>query len=491
MTLQIYNTLKRTKEPFVPLKPGSVGMYACGVTVYDLSHIGHARALVVFDVIYRYLKYRGYTVTYVRNYTDIDDKIIKRAQEEGVTYKEIAERYIQEFDYDMELLGMEKPTVSPRATDHIAEMITMIQILIDKGFAYVVDGDVYFNVGKFPAYGKLSGKNIEELNAGARIEVDERKQNPLDFALWKRSKEGEPFWECPWGRGRPGWHIECSVMSQKYLGKTFDIHGGGMDLIFPHHENEIAQAECASGEPFARYWIHNGFVNINQQKMSKSLKNFFTIREILHTYHPEVLRLFLLSNHYRSPVDYSEQNLAEAKSGLDRFYALLKDLDEMTNLNAGSAPQSLGERNLVKELQAFPDTFHRAMDDDFNTAEVLGHLFVLTRSLNALVNQKKKFPTFQLAEGTRALAKQQFRLVGEVFGLFREAPQDYFQKQRDKGLAAAAISQEEIEQLIKMREQARGARDFAQADAIRAQLLEKGIVLKDTPQGTEWTTKGS
>jgi cysteinyl-tRNA synthetase len=491
MTLQIYNTMKRNKEPFVPLKEGFVGMYACGVTVYDLSHIGHARALVVFDVIYRYLKYQGYTVTYVRNYTDIDDKIIKRAQEEGVTYREIADRYIKEFDYDMQLLGMEKPTFSPRATDHIGEMIAMIQALIDKGFAYEVDGDVYFNVGKFPEYGKLSGKNIDELNAGARIEVDERKQNPLDFALWKRSKEGEPFWDCPWGRGRPGWHIECSAMSQKYLGTTFDIHGGGMDLIFPHHENEIAQAECASGKPFARYWIHNGFVNINQQKMSKSLKNFFTIREILDTYHPEVLRLFLLSNHYRSPVDYSEQNLAEAQSGLDRFYALLKDLDEMTGLNPGSAPQSLGERNLVEELKAFSDKFSQAMDDDFNTAEALGHLFALTRNLNALVNQKKKFPTFQLAEGTRALAKQQFRIVGEVFGLFRESPQDYFQKQRDKGLAAAAVSQEEIEQLIKMREQARHARDFAQADAIRAQLLEKGIVLKDTPQGTEWTTKSS
>jgi len=491
MTLQIYNTMKRNKEPFVPLKEGFVGMYACGVTVYDLSHIGHARALVVFDVIYRYLKYRGYTVTYVRNYTDIDDKIIKRAQEEGVTYREIADRYIKEFDYDMQLLGMEKPTFSPRATDHIGEMIAMIQALIDKGFAYEVDGDVYFNVGKFPEYGKLSGKNIDELNAGARIEVDERKQNPLDFALWKRSKEGEPFWDCPWGRGRPGWHIECSAMSQKYLGTTFDIHGGGMDLIFPHHENEIAQAECASGKPFARYWIHNGFVNINQQKMSKSLKNFFTIREILDTYHPEVLRLFLLSNHYRSPVDYSEQNLAEAQSGLDRFYALLKDLDEMTGLNPGSALQSLGERKLVEELKAFSDKFSQAMDDDFNTAEALGHLFALTRNLNALVNQKKKFPTFQLAEGTRALAKQQFRVVGEVFGLFRESPQDYFQKQRDKGLAAAAVSQEEIEQLIKMREQARHARDFAQADAIRAQLLEKGIVLKDTPQGTEWTTKSS
>ncbi len=330
MTIQIYNTMKKKKEEFVPLREGSVGLYACGVTVYDLSHIGHARALIVFDVIYRYLQYRGYKVTFVRNYTDIDDKIIKRAQEEGVTYKDISDRYIKEFDHDMDMLGLEKPSVSPRATDHIPEMIAMVEALIEKGFAYEVEGDVYFSVGSFSEYGRLSGKNIEELNSGARVEVDERKQSPLDFALWKKSKEGEPFWECPWGKGRPGWHIECSAMSQKYLGTTFDIHGGGMDLIFPHHENEIAQAECATGAPFARYWIHNGFVNINQQKMSKSLKNFFSIREILETYHPEVLRLFLLSNHYRSPVDYSEQNLTEAKVGLDRFYAVLRDLGEIT-----------------------------------------------------------------------------------------------------------------------------------------------------------------
>ena len=374
MTIQIYNTMKKKKEEFVPLREGYVGMYACGVTVYDLSHIGHARALIVFDVIYRYLQYRGYKVTFVRNYTDIDDKIIKRAQEEGVTYKDISDRYIKEFDHDMDLLGLEKPTVSPRATDHIPEMIAMVEALIEKGFAYEVDGDVYFSVGSFSEYGKLSGKNIEELNSGARVEVDERKQSPLDFALWKKSKEGEPFWECPWGKGRPGWHIECSAMSQKYLGTTFDIHGGGMDLIFPHHENEIAQAECATGEPFARYWIHNGFVNINQQKMSKSLKNFFSIREILETYHPEVLRLFLLSNHYRSPVDYSEQNLTEAKVGLDRFYAILRDLDEIKSLDKGSAAQSLGEKRLVTELQEFPGKFTAAMDDDFNTAAALGHL---------------------------------------------------------------------------------------------------------------------
>ena len=489
MAIQIYNTMMKKKEEFVPLREGSVGMYACGVTVYDLSHIGHARALIVFDVIYRYLKYRGYKVTFVRNYTDVDDKIIKRAQEEGVTYKDISERYIKEFDRDMDLLGLEKPTVCPRATDHIPEMIAMVQALIEKGFAYEVDGDVYFNVGSFSAYGKLSGKNIEDLNSGARVEVDERKKSPLDFALWKKSKEGEPFWECPWGKGRPGWHIECSAMSQKYLGATFDIHGGGMDLIFPHHENEIAQAECATGAPFARYWIHNGFVNINQQKMSKSLKNFFSIREILETYHPEVLRLFLLSNHYRSPVDYSEQNLTEAKVGLDRFYAVLRDLDEITSLDKGSAAQSLGEKRLAAELQEFPEKFTAAMDDDFNTAAALGHLYTLTRSLNALVDQKKKFPTFQIAEGTFTRAREQFQMVGNIFGLFRESPQAYFAKKKEKGIESAGMAPDEIEALIKARELARKGKDFKKADEIRKQLEEKGILLKDTPQGTEWTTK--
>ena len=489
MTIQVYNTMKKKKEPFVPIREGFAGMYACGVTVYDFSHIGHARALVVFDVIYRYLKHLGFNVTYVRNYTDIDDKIIKRAQEEGVTYKEISERYIKEFDYDMELLGVEKPTHAPRATDHIPEMIAMVQALVDKGFAYEVDGDVYFKVSRFSEYGKLSGKNIEDLSAGARVEVDERKQSPLDFALWKKSKPEEPFWECPWGKGRPGWHIECSAMSQKYLGKTFDIHGGGMDLIFPHHENEIAQAECATGEPFARYWIHNGFVNINQQKMSKSLKNFFTIRKILETYHPEVLRLFLLSNHYRSPVDYSEQNLTEAKTGLDRLYALLKDMDEIQAAARKSAELSPAEEKMRDDVQAFSEKFTEAMDDDFNTAAALGHLYTLTRTLNMFIDQKKKDPSVHISDETIKRAQEQFQKVGSIFGLFNESPHSYFQKQREKGLTAAAISPEEIERLIAERLAARKAKDFKRADEIRNQLAEKGIILKDTPQGTEWTTK--
>ncbi len=327
MTINIYNTMKRKKEPFIPQKEKEVTMYACGVTVYDLSHIGHARAMVVFDVIYRYLRASGYDVTFVRNYTDIDDKIINRANEESVPFNVISERYIKEFDIDMKALGIKVPEHTPRATEHINEMIEMIETLIKKGHAYVVDGDVYFDVSSFKEYGKLSGKDTDSLLSGARVNIDERKKSPVDFALWKNSKEGEPSWDCPWGKGRPGWHIECSVMSKKYLGDTFDIHGGGMDLIFPHHENEIAQAECASGKEFAKYWIHNGFVNIDKEKMSKSLKNFLTIRDVLKDYHKEVIRLFLLSNHYRSPVDFSHQNLIEAKTGLDRFYSVLRDLN--------------------------------------------------------------------------------------------------------------------------------------------------------------------
>ncbi|MGA2151407.1 MAG: cysteine--tRNA ligase, partial [Geobacteraceae bacterium] len=316
MPLRVYNTLTSGKEEFVPLRPGKVGMYVCGVTVYDYSHIGHARANVVFDVICRYLRFLGYEVTYVRNYTDIDDKIINRANADGVPYNVISERFITEFDRDMAQLGLELPTFQPKATDHVGDIIDLVARLIDKGHAYAAGGDVYFCVEKFATYLKLSGRNLEEMQAGARIEVDEKKRHPMDFALWKEAKPGEPFWESPWGKGRPGWHIECSAMSIRYLGETFDIHGGGKDLIFPHHENEIAQSEAATGRPFVRYWLHNGFVNINAEKMSKSLGNFFTIREVLEKYDSEVLRFFLISAHYRSPLDFSDQNLTEAESGM-------------------------------------------------------------------------------------------------------------------------------------------------------------------------------
>ena len=319
MSLKIYNTLTGKKEEFHPLKEGKVGMYVCGVTAYDFSHIGHARAAVVFDVIFRYFKYRGYEVTYVRNYTDVDDKIINKANDERVDTKIIAERYILEYDRDMEALKVEMPTFIPRATEHIPEMLRLIERLIENGYGYEVQGDVFYEVSKFKPYGELSGKDIDQLQSGARVEVDDRKKAPLDFALWKASKPGEPAWESPWGKGRPGWHIECSAMSQHFLGETFDIHGGGADLIFPHHENEIAQAEGATGKPFVRYWIHNGFVNINQENMSKSLGNIFTIREILESYHPEAIRVFLLSHHYRSRVDFSDQSLKEAQMSWGRL----------------------------------------------------------------------------------------------------------------------------------------------------------------------------
>ena len=339
MALRIYNTLTGKKEDFVPLHENRVGLYVCGVTVYDLCHIGHGRSAVVFDTIYRYLRYRGYEVTYVRNFTDIDDKIIKRANDEGVDFKAIAEKYIEEFNIDMGRLGLEKPSVEPKATEHIPEMIQLISILVEKGFAYQRNGDVFFSVERFKDYGKLSKRNLDEMQAGARVEIDEKKENPLDFALWKASKPGEPSWESPWGKGRPGWHIECSVMSQKYLGETFDIHGGGKDLIFPHHENEIAQSEAATGKPFVRYWIHNGFVNINKEKMSKSLGNILTLKEIFKDWHPEVIRLFLLSHHYRSPLDYSVDSLSEAKAGLDRFYTTLNSIQK--ELKRLMAPQTL------------------------------------------------------------------------------------------------------------------------------------------------------
>ena len=491
MALKIYNTMTRKKEFFEPLRQGQVGMYACGVTVYDLSHIGHARAMVVFDVIQRYLKASGYSVDFVRNYTDIDDKIINLAIEQGVNNDVISERFIKEFDADMQSLGVETPTHTPRATGHIPEMIAMVQALIEKGHAYEVDGDVYFSVGSFRQYGKLSGKNIEDLQSGARVEVDDRKRSPLDFALWKASKQGEPWWDCPWGKGRPGWHIECSAMSQKYLGETFDIHGGGMDLIFPHHENEIAQAECTTGRPFARYWVHNGFVNINHEKMSKSLKNFLTIRDVLKSYHPEVVRLFLLSNHYRSPVDFSDQNLAEAKAGLERFYGLLFDLQGARAADKAEASLDELERSCREEIRAFPEKFSQAMDDDFNTAAAIGHLYSLTRSLNGLVDRCKKNPDALLPRDIVDATRNVFADAGAVLGLLQVTPAAYFEKQKEAGSASRGISPEEIEALIAERLQARKDKNWARADEIRNGLAEKGVILKDSPQGTQWSFKES
>jgi cysteinyl-tRNA synthetase len=491
MTLRIYNTLTGKKEEFLPLREKQVGMYACGVTVYDLCHIGHARSAIVFDVIYRYLRYRGYDVTFVRNFTDIDDKIIKRANQEGVDYRTVAEKYIKEFNIDMGGLYLEKPSFEPKATDHISGMIDLISILIEKGFAYQREGDVFFSVEKFKDYGKLSGRNLEEMQAGARVEIDEKKENPLDFALWKSSKPGEPFWESPWGKGRPGWHIECSVMSQKYLGETLDIHGGGKDLVFPHHENEIAQSEAATGKPFARYWIHNGFVNINKEKMSKSLGNILTIKEILKQWHPEVLRLFFLSHHYRSPVDYSEDGLLDAKTGLDRFYTTLHSIQEELKKPV-SAKQKKGDltpiENSHKAIESFQPRFEEAMSDDFNTAQALGYFYELQTALNSLLTLSGGQPTNEI-QALLNKANNHFLERGWVFGLFQEKPEVYTDRQKKEGLKKLGLLEEEILNMIEERKTARGNKDWKKSDEIRNDLLSKGIVLEDTPSGTNWKLK--
>ena len=450
MSLQIFNSLTRQKEQFQPLVPGQVGMYVCGVTVYDYCHVGHARVMVVFDIIYRWLQRLGYQVNYVRNFTDVDDKIIKRANEQGIDIDELTDSMIAAFAEDIGALGCLPPSFEPRATAHMPEMIAMIQALLERDVAYIAgSGDVLYAVRRFDGYGQLSGKNIDELEAGSRVEVDAGKRDPLDFVLWKMAKPGEPFWDSPWGRGRPGWHIECSAMSCGHLGDTFDIHGGGMDLKFPHHENEIAQARAANDGGFARYWLHNGFVNINAEKMSKSLGNFFTIREVTERYDPEVLRMFMLGTHYRSPLDFSDQALDAAKAGLDRLYTTRQRLSEAA---AGGLPAE----------------FIDAMNDDFNTPEALSVLFETTRALNK-----------QLDAGADAT-----ELAGRFIGmcdLLHIVYQDtavWFQGEGGDN--------EAIEALVAERSQAKKSRDFARADAIRDELAARGIVLEDTPAGTVW-----
>ncbi len=491
MGIRIYNTLTGNKEEFVPLQEKKVGMYVCGVTVYDLSHIGHARSAIVFDTIYRYFRYRGYDVTFVRNFTDIDDKIIKKANEEGTDCKAIAEKYIGEFNTDMGRLGLEKPSVEPRATEHVPEMIRLISTLVEKGYAYQGGGDVFFSVKKFKDYGKLSKRNLEDLQAGARVDIDEKKENPLDFALWKGSKPGEPSWESPWGKGRPGWHIECSVMSQKYLGETFDIHGGGRDLTFPHHENEIAQSEAATGKPFARYWIHNGFVNINKEKMSKSLGNILTVKEILKDWHPEVLRLFFLSHHYRSPVDYSEDSFNDAQAGLDRFYSTLEAIKDEVGKGpslSGAAGGSSALKEARQDIESFRTRFEEAMEDDFNTAQTLGYFFDLQRNLNTLLDISKGHPTQEIIS-TLNQGLDHFSKTGWVFGLFRENPEQYLSQRRKEGLKKLNLTEEEILRSVGERNLARKEKNYKKADEIRKDLLSKGIVLEDTPSGTIWKIK--
>jgi cysteinyl-tRNA synthetase len=493
MSLRIYNGLTDKKESFDPLQPGRVGMYVCGVTVYDLCHVGHARSAVVFDVVARYLRYASYEVTYVRNFTDVDDKIIRRAGEEGIDSRELADRYIAAFYEDMDALGVERPTHEPRATEFVPEMVAHVEQLVRRGRAYEVDGDVYFAVGEYPPYGKLSKRPLDEMVSGARVEVDLRKRNPLDFALWKSSKPGEPSWPSPWGPGRPGWHIECTVMGQKLLGPTFDIHGGGKDLVFPHHENEIAQAEAATDEPFVRFWMHNGFVNINHEKMSKSLGNFFTIREVLKSVHPEVLRSFLLSHHYRSPVDYSAESLRDSAVGLDRLYGLLQRLEEA--LEGRHAPAQVPatelsdpERRVHEATLRLFYEFEEAMDDDFNTAEALGHFYRFARQVGGFLHEG--FDPTAPALAVLQYARESLTRLGAVLGLLQLAPEEYFGAKKRDAVGGLALSADAIEAKIANRAAARKARDWARADAIRDDLLKLGIVLEDGPKGTTWKVGG-
>ncbi|HAD05139.1 MAG: cysteine--tRNA ligase [Desulfuromonadales bacterium GWD2_61_12] len=493
MSLRLYNTLSGRKEEFVPLVPGKVGMYVCGVTVYDYCHIGHARANIVFDVIYRYLAYCGYAVTYVRNYTDVDDKIINRANERGIDSQALAEEFIRAFDEDMAILGLKKPTFEPRATEYIAQIIAINERLIDRGLAYASAGDVYYSVDQFPGYLKLSKRTMEEMQAGARIAPGEQKRNPMDFALWKAAKSGEPSWASPWGPGRPGWHIECSAMSSALLGETFDIHGGGRDLIFPHHENEIAQSEGASGKPFVKYWLHNGFVNVNQEKMSKSLGNFFTIRDILKKYDPEVVRFFILTAHYRSPIDFSDQHLEDARLGLSRFYEALNGADEV--LSRFPVPKQVpcptlkgDEREVFDRIEMLDERFAEAMNDDFNTALAIGHLFDAVRGVNRIVAENR-FEECPLALAVLNDARRKLVTLGEVLGLFASEPAAWLERQKGAGLSSMGIVAAEIESLIAQRLQARKGRDFARADAIRNDLASRGIELLDDKEGTSWKVK--
>jgi cysteinyl-tRNA synthetase len=484
--LRVYNTLTNQKEVFSPLRPGRIHMYVCGITAYDVCHVGHARSALVFDAIYRYLRHCGYEMVFVRNFTDVDDKIIKRAREEGTDSDTIAERYIKAFYEDMDRLGVERPTHEPRATEFITQMIELVEKLIGTGHAYPVGGDVYFAVNTFSDYGKLSKRSLDEMMAGARVAVDPNKRNPMDFALWKASKPGEPSWPSPWGPGRPGWHIECSAMSAGYLGRSFDIHGGGMDLIFPHHENEIAQSEAAYGTTFARYWVHNGFVNINQEKMSKSLGNFFTIRQVLERYQPEVLRLFLLSTHYRSPVDFSQGAMEEAERRLGRLY---QTLDQMENVTAGSTASPLAVSPEVVELREKIDQlaarFQEEMDNDFNTAAAMGHLFDLSRALNRVRDACGGTPDGSTAallmEGARRLKE-----VAGILGLLQAPPEAFFGEQQRLHIAAAGIDEKEVERLVADRTRARKEKNWARADEIREMLGRMSVTLEDGPEGTKW-----
>jgi cysteinyl-tRNA synthetase len=515
--VQLYNTLTGRKETLETLEPGKVRMYVCGDTVYAPSHVGHARAKMAFDTVYRYLTYRGYDVYYARNFTDIDDKIIDRALEEGVDFRVITERYIKLFYEGMDTMFVLRPDVEPRCTDHIDGIVEMNEVLISKGHAYEVEGDVYFHVPSMPNYGRLANRRLEDQEEGARVDVDSRKKHPFDFALWKSSKPGEPSWESPWGPGRPGWHIECSVMSTAELGPHFDIHGGGIDLVFPHHENEIAQSECAHGDgEWVRYWMHNGHLTIDSTKMSKSLGNTFTVGDIIARYHPEALRLFYLSAHYRGPQDYNEDSMTESEQRLERLYRTLADLDSRigsthpnptadddggwrkTSLylptvdlleDADPGQYSGPERGLFEQTRRFMERIEHFMDDDFNTAGALGHLFDFVRRLNKWLATDPDLsrPELKLlAEG----ARDRFYRLGAILGLFHEDAASFFDGLRDRRLSFLGIGEEEINEVIARRNDARANKDWAESDRLRDEIAERGVVLKDGPEGTSWMVRG-
>jgi len=464
--LKIFNTQTRKIEEFVPLNDNIVTMYVCGVTVYDYCHVGHARSAICFDVIYRYLLYKGYEVKFVKNFTDIDDKIINKANEEHKTFDAISEKYIEEFYTDMSAIGIKKPSFEPRATMHINDIIVFISKLIEKGFAYESDGDVYYSVNKFTSYGKLSHKKIEELKSGARVDVNEKKQDPLDFALWKKSKPNEPSWDSPWSKGRPGWHIECSVMSMYYLGETIDIHGGGEDLIFPHHENEIAQSEALSGKQFVRYWIHNGFIKINNEKMSKSLGNFFTIRDVLKKFNGETLRYYMLLTHYRNPIEFSYDGLLAAKEALNRYYTFLMRLDNT---------QFQNRNDTLDSLDALISNFEKDMDNDFNTPQAIAEVFNCIKEFNLYLDscqKNDKLPALELKEKfLNHISK-----IAETLGVFDKSYKEWFNVTENQW----------IEKKIKQRHIAKKEKNYALADSIRNELLNAGIILEDHKDKTIW-----
>lgn len=462
--MKLYNTLTQKKETFVPIEDGKVRMYACGPTVYNYFHIGNARPFIVFDVLRRFLEYTGYEVTFIQNFTDVDDKIINRSREEGITPHELSEKYIQEYFTDADALGIRRASAHPKVSDHMTEIIDMIKTLEEKELAYNVDGNVYYRVDHFKDYGKLSKQAIEDLRSGARIDVNDEKQSPLDFALWKKKKDGEPYWESPWGQGRPGWHIECSAMSKKHLGETIDIHGGGQDLIFPHHENEIAQSEGSCGKPFANYWVHNGYINIDNEKMSKSKGNFFTVRDIAKKFDLEAVRMFLLMAHYRSPVNFSEPLLQQAANALERLYNAKFQMSFLLE-NAASEAATEKETEWISALDHYKKDFVAAMEDDINTADAISVLFELVRDLNSNLDANSSKPAIMAGQN----------LFSELAGVLGLAV-----KEKETNLDAA------VEDLIAQRQAARKAKDFKRSDEIRDELLVMGIVLEDTREGVKW-----